>query len=357
MKMEESYKININKNNRMSKAIKKSFKELCEYYDSYQDYRYKILNHPKILEYLFRNPLIKRDNLVEVIEVTNDEFNPVKISDTQLVEIDTLFSPAYIKIMKYQNKYNQYLLETNRNINLIKQLPMIPLTSPNIMIISKILFKMKIDHVINWSFKIEDEHVSALKVKPYIFDQEFNLDFFGIIFIETENDMIHKMILFAIEYDQSSKKIRIEDHLKQYYLRQMNVHLLRLNNKLNLVSEIKKFISRIKKTKSYVIKNGLKLPLNLNVSDELSQFYENYEYNHKLFLKYYDKNKNDDLELESDTEDDEGKPGDEASVVSKEFVKSLVRKKVIGKSSKLEKKIAESDEISDKDIRRFIYED
>jgi len=203
--------------------------------------------------------------------------------------------------------------------------------SPNIEKISKKLDEINIRHVINWTFKHDEEYVSANKIKPYSFDVDLRINFLGLIFVGKKK-LIKKMVLFAIEYDESGKEFRISDYLKQYYLRQMNVHLLRLNNKMNLRKEINRFIKEILDSSTYVVMNGLIKTIKNDVSNKLNIFYENYEYNHNLYYKYYDKKKMEgveDLKEDNRIEKYGEKPCDEASVVPAGFLESLMDGKYI----------------------------
>lgn len=86
-------------------------------------------------------------------------------------------------------------------------------------------------------------------------------DFYGILI--HENDMIH----FVIEYDgdyhfktnEESKKLHICDIIKQYYLRRMGIHLLRLNKKSNIELSIDVFFEKLIRDLLYVSIGALTL--------------------------------------------------------------------------------------------------
>ena len=92
-------------------------------------------------------------------------------------------------------------------------------------------------------------------------------DFYCVMF---ENG---KLIQWVIEFDgdQHEEKNDIfdfeknhqHDILKQYYLAEMNIHLLRLNNNNNTATNIVKFIKEILITDKYIIKNKIEPILKL----------------------------------------------------------------------------------------------
>jgi hypothetical protein len=121
------------------------------------------------------------------------------------------------------------------------------------------------------------------------------LDVYGIFFRGTADSLTCKMFQFSIIYDSKNKKIGPNDYALQYMLQQMNINLLRLRSKHKPMTEIKRFISKIKKGNNYIIQNGLRYVSGMNV--DLSAFHEQYNYNRLNFLRYYDKTKNEDLSI------------------------------------------------------------
>lgn len=111
----------------------------------------------------------------------------------------------------------------------------------------------------------------------------------------------NKFFQFVIEYDgdQHYDKIKLYDFdtchrhdiLKQYYLAQLNIHLLRLTNNSDIKKSIIDFINKIILTNQYVIINAIK-PIKELFNDNtahkgLSQFYNL----NKIF--YYESKKNE----------------------------------------------------------------
>lgn len=323
-----------------STIIKKLIIIMSKIYDAYEDDKKVILNHPKMLEYLFGGPIIKRDNLIDAIKVTPDICVPIILSKNQAQEIELWFISALNSMEQYGKLFvnyykiiKKYTAEKGSKINFNKQIPSTGLIiSSNINKIMDILYKLNICYVIDWSFKNEDEYVNAALAKPYYFGMRIKIDFLGCIFIKTQEYLTNKMVLFAIIYDYNSKQFDKDDHLKQYYLRQMNIHLLRLNSKLDLVSEIKKFIRKIKKSKTYVLSNGLATPIGLDVGDELKLFYQNYDYNHTIYMKYYDKKKYDNIDIPDEPIDMDmysDKPCDESVEINQDLFKKIIGSKYI----------------------------
>lgn len=321
-------------------AIKQLYKTMCSIYEKSREEQHAMLNHPRILEYLFHRPLIKNNN--------NTESYPILLTSVESQEIQSLFitlmdyNEGYYKMYRQYSKLKNDPKVNSQSINnLDKNLPLCDLSlSLNMQLITAILDKLNIDHVINWSFNYSEDHVNSTKIKPYSFDidGDIRVDFFGCMFIKTKSILTKKMIMFAIEYDHMQKKITDRDHLKQYFLRKMNIHLLRLNNNCNMKAVIKKFLQKIRQCDNYIIINGLaQRTINLDsvcidskstAKQIIDSFYSNYEYNHCIYLKYHDKYKkldldNDDIEINTDQIIDEDDAPGAVMPVSDAFFKKF----------------------------------
>lgn len=120
--------------------------------------------------------------------------------------------------------------------------------------------------------------------------------------------LIHnkQLFLFVIEYDGGFHFLEKTDFidpiayhrrdiLKQYYLSQMNIHLLRLNDNLNIGSSIIDFMNKIIDSDTYIIDKQIKLRKELfdddNVHNGLIYFNDCMEairYNHEEEIKQYE---------------------------------------------------------------------
>jgi hypothetical protein len=151
----------------------------------------------------------------------------------------------------------------------------------------------------NWSFVQDGERLSVKDERPFLYNQTFVYDFYGIMIRSyKKGGSKHKFIQFVILYDDDShfnqlnKNIHTEDILKQYYLFQMNIHLLRLNKQSNIKEEIITFFRKIIKVNDYIAMNTiipegpLFLPVKKYLEDDtdLNIFKEDYKYNHILSI-------------------------------------------------------------------------
>lgn len=311
----------------------------------------EMLNHPKVIEYLFHKSISKFTSIKKATKLMqNDYVKNVELGSVDISKIDSYFVLIQDMREKYILAYEQYqkCLAEYKSITKSKMkpehnLPYTPNISPTFLKISDILDSYKTNHIMKWSFFVKAEANSLAKVTPYNFDLNFEVDFYGSM-INKENRMVQFVILF------DTNKIDYQDYLKQLYLATMNIHLLRLNSELELKTEIKSFLKKILKTDEYTICNPLpsitfKKKENADIKEKLEIFYENFQPNHIIYLKYYagkvDDTLNDALDDESDDELDNklndisadinikhlysDQPPDEACRVSDNFFKSIVR--------------------------------
>lgn len=251
--------------------------------DIYLGEKKTLLNHHKMIEYLFNKPL---EHLVQPNNIKYDSsVKIVRLPKNAIIEITSHFF---------------ILLETQRRFDLIVQLyekQLDPKMIPKQMIsddhaldekkfIMKILdkyeFKFKLSYVYNWNFKQNGEHLSLAKLPTVNMEQQFVYHFYGILINHGQ------MVQFVIEYDP----IKMNRHeqqvavIKQQILFQKNIHLLRLNQKMNLQKEIVYFLRKIKYAISYTIHNPIKTNvINKRIIQEMELFTSNYQYNHLIYLK------------------------------------------------------------------------
>ena len=175
----------------------------------------------------------------------------------------------------------------------------------------------------SWSFDLGEDVLEG--------QINFNLDLKVDIFGFTTRNM--RLALFAVEIGPKNTW----DHIiKQYILRQMNIHLLNIHSGIGLETRVKEFIRAVEVRNEYVIMGRVEIG---HVRDKfelkdhksyLETFYKFYKENHVVYLRKSRKEPRYDLYLEADDEivRDDGPP-DNGVVVSNEFFDSLRRLKGI----------------------------
>lgn len=282
-----------NKNNiilqKITNKIEKNINFLKTKFIFIEANKKKFLNHPKILEYLFSMPIIERDTISESIKACSNDIIPVILSDKDSMVIDDIITDLYSSIIEYLKHYEKFINKLNildmTSEAIISLLPFVPNNSNKHIEIKTTLKESSILYYIEqWSFTVCDKYINARKPIPYIYKSSLTVDYFVL----AEN-MKNEIILFAIEFD---KKKNVDTYLKQYYLRQMNIHLLYLDNKSDIKKKIKSFIIKILKNTTYIISNGyipkkIKTNKSDNIITRLRLFSHDYNHNHNVYLKYY----------------------------------------------------------------------
>ena len=305
-------------------SISKTSLILIKKNTEFNELKKRYLNYSKVAEFLFNKPTKKKiitdyDNSVKNVYLDPDSMPFLEFGLNRLLDI--LFGYGrYLR--KYLDLIKEYTKITNDKplFPKIRYLPVYTQLSGKereiINILERIKNKYKLDYVFKWNFVTEGERFSVVEKIPINFSNDFVYDFFGQIIYDD------RLILFVIEYKDD---IDEKDFIKQHILFQMNIHLLRLNQKSNLVTEIKKFFSKISMTDEYVIKNKIIFdPDSLNELDELTNFIKEYQDNHMAYLK---NPKKKDLERNETMEISE-EPIEEKTVVKKDLLKKLVDKKI-----------------------------
>lgn len=268
-------------------AIFKIVQILNKSYLQILEQKKKFLNHPIMLGYFFYRPIIRTSNLQRAINLLKDVPPKRVVLGPDRPIIETLFLELYQALGEYQIDYRRYLTIvskyhqlTGTKPNLDKKLNFVPKITKGTDIVGKMLEKISADYVPNWSFKLLDEKLIVHEKRPYSFQTDLKVDFLGYVIGPKD-----RLVMYAIIFDED--KLTIGDYLKQYFLQKMNIHLLRLNKKLKIGSEIKLFLNEIKNSQKYIIKNGLDIE-NFKYSTKilLLQFYSDYQYNHINCLRY-----------------------------------------------------------------------
>ena len=323
---------------------------LSDRYQAYTETKKELINHPKIIEYLFNKPIDKISKLSDLLIDYDSLITKIVLLDNKdFDQLKSYFDTLCLLLVVYSEKHDEYekclgqIKTTSNKFSKINYLPKISDLSTNKQKIMAILDKLesqkKILYVNQWSFIQEGKNVSLSKMATVNYQHSFVYDFFGMIFTRGQ------MILFMIQYDDSTHfdtsaekiiDIHITDLTIQYILFRINIHLLRLNKKSNFKEEIDAFLNRIKTSTHYVIQNPIRPIVKLfgdKVNDELVQFSKDYKYNHIIALKEpekkIDKYDPDYIRIENQIDEDllvESAP-DRGTIISKDFINQILKEK------------------------------
>lgn len=303
--------------------ISRQGKILLKLYNEYLLIKKKYLNYPKITEYLFNKPVVRKIKWQYDGEIKPVFMDPVSIPFLDIAVnnlLDTLlsFSTEYAKYLDMVNKYTN-IVGKKLSMPNVKYLPIYADLGDAEKRIIKILESLKqkyqMDYVYKWDFVVNGIRSNNRQKYPINYSNDFVYDFFGQIIYDG------KLILFVIEYCDD---VTEQDIMKQHVLFQMNVHLLRLDKKSNILSEIKDFIKKIIATEKYVMCNGINHELD---TDALNIFITEYKQNHIAFLKNPPP---EDLPRyqEFDVNDLDDEPDEDAIAVKPDTVNKIVKKKI-----------------------------
>jgi hypothetical protein len=308
--------------------------EMSKFYEKYLAEKHELVNHQKIIEYLFNKSTQKITKIKDLIVDYDSTIKTVRLEETDKNAIIVNFMTMNGLFDKYMDLYKKSVYAQKMNLFHLKQ------QTRERQIINKILYKcenhFKLSYVPNWSFEIKGEHTSLSKRPTVNLEQKYVYDFFGMT-------MNHgQLVLFVIEFDDEFNNYTNEQHVndifRQHTLFQLNINLLRLDKKSDFRKEIVGFLKRIRNTTEYVIQNPMKaivkafntLPASV-MKEKMDQFVTDYEYNHLIYLKYpikreprYDSDDDDffDKQIEVDKE-----PADTAILVHADDLEKVLRKK------------------------------
>lgn len=275
---------------------------ISKYYEEYENLRFQLLNHPKIIEYLFNKPLEKHKFVGDLTFDFDCTVKTVMLSSKDNLKIGNFFIYMDEQISKYNKVYKnsgQYKSHFDKQFFI----PLEKLSDPEkkiYHIMEKLGKKYELYCFSKWKFKVEGEHTSLGKLPTINFDLNISCDFFCCMLYK------HQLHLFVIEYDSNSHhdvksenfiKIHLNDLLKQHYLFQMNIHLLRLNKDSDIKKEIKNFIKEVIEGSNYVISGQIEPMFKFRkpiCGEYLKTFNTDYAYNHNIYLKIAARSKNID---------------------------------------------------------------
>ena len=265
------------------------------------------LKDTTIRHYLFTQNYTCAKSLANLINITCEPkpFNPVKLSSLtksiiklectsqhKLNQFKINYICAHQKYITFAKKHKSEisaLLENSRISNYITRKLGLSLNfvknhgtkisfSTGEMKILKHLCKKKLIHYQNYRFSFCKNKISL------------SFDFLCVIIKEDS------LVMFVVEFDgdqhfkQNSlydfKSNHQRDILKQHYLRQLNIHLLRLNEESDFEEELDNFIKKVSKTGVYLCQNPIE-PIEELFNDDSEHSGLCY-FNH-----FYDKHGND----------------------------------------------------------------
>lgn len=270
-------------------ARSKFVNELREIRKMFDVEKIQLLNHVKMIEYLFNKPTRKIEYLDEILIDYEDTVRCVMLDPGDEEYITTAFTKLCSLFNDYSEKYVA---------GLSKYLPTYDDLGKEERSIDKILDNLalsinyKLYHLPRWSFYQKGKEDLALVEKKYVRLPRLRCHFYGILI---NND--GKLSQFVIEYDSDRHfdtgaikfpNIHINDIIKQYYLFQLSVHILRLRKHSDFEREIKHFLDSLIKTNEYVSMHPIRanaLLFNHVKNSKIVAFNKDYRYDHLLYLR------------------------------------------------------------------------
>ncbi|MEM3062950.1 MAG: hypothetical protein QW303_05340 [Nitrososphaerota archaeon] len=281
--------------------------KICEVYEGEKK---TLLNHPKMIQYLFNKPMKNVITAKDLATQTNYPVRKIFVGEEEKMEIFCIFNVLNEELYRYNLLYNKYVNKTNQKskIRVLTFLPILSQVSSSDRRIIRTLEDLSKSYCLcytyQWSFG----------------EQKLVHDFYVIL--------VHKnrLIQFVIEHRIEND---VEDIVRQYILFQMNVHLLRLVDKKQIKKRIVKFVDKLTKTNHYLVVHGREMDqkniANILRNEYFITFRRNYQHNHIIYLKM----KCTDNEFSDESSDTSvaKEPVDDFSVVSEETFKKLVGKR------------------------------
>jgi hypothetical protein len=346
--------------------IAKTGKELSRIYEEFLIEKHDYINHKKTIEYLFNKPLKKVLSYYDLMTVNYD--SSIKLIRLELKEKDKINGHVFLMnefLSKYSNEYESYgkylkiyEQQYKKSFNELLKFNYLPAKSElnihekNIVQIlnriGDVSNNKEFNFVYKWNFKVEGEHTHLMKLPTVNYQQLFVYDFYGIVIRHSQ--LVHFVILFDDDchFDSSPfceqkvfkdfENIHRNDILKQFMLCQMNIHLLRLNKRSNLKTEILSFVKRIRSSTEYVIEGKIKPIARLfqskEIVEELALFREDYKYNHLIYSKIplkknpkYDSSDDEYFECQSIKDNYSKVAVDSGVMVSCDVLKNIIKDK------------------------------
>ncbi|MEM0353957.1 MAG: hypothetical protein QXW79_00110 [Thermoplasmata archaeon] len=285
---------------------------LYNIYKNYENEKKTLLNHPKMIQYLFNRPIKKVINAKDLAIQTNYPIRKIHIEKEEEMEIFCIFNVLNEELYRYNLLYNKYVNKTNQKskIKVLTYLPILTHLSSNdrkiIQTLEELSKKYSLSYTYHWTFG----------------KQNLMHDFY-IILVHN-----NRLIQFVIDHRIGCE---VDDIVRQYILFQLNVHLLRLVDRKQIKKNIIKFVDKLTKTHHYLVLHEKKINQK-NISNILQNkcfisFCKDYQRNHIIYLKM--KRSDDNFSDEDSDTSIINQPVDIFSVVSQETFKKLTGKRII----------------------------
>lgn len=280
----------------MSK-VKKLGLTLSKRYESFVQQKIELMNHPKMIEYLYNKPII---NVREIEDLVVDHDSTVRLVRLDMTQLNLEIRPCMFmlrEIMRlYDETYHSYCKHTKKN-NIMRNLAIKSDLSSLERSVYKFLEKCEqrnlLSYLYKWSFVIpHHELTSVLQKYPINYTHPQVYDFYGMIFSHKQLVQFVIMCDDDTHYDDTNSDfmdIHLNDIILQFILFQMNIHLLRLNKRSLVHSQIKKFLKKINNSTEYVCIGAIQPQLDIIKQFEFHQDSTGFE-NLTNFLSEYRKN-------------------------------------------------------------------
>ena len=286
----------------MSTKTKKIGLILNKRYDAFQQQKIELMNHAKIIEYLYNKPCLRVRDLRDLVTRKSDNIRIVRLDSNQmnlqirplmfmLRELMRLFGESY-------EQYKKYAKKTKMATIFFGHLPTESSLSTFERSVLGILDYYELHNILSyvykWSFVIPHAELkTSYQLPPLNYTHPQVYDFYGMTY--SHKQLIHFVIMCDNKTHHDTNhpnfpQVHLNDIIIQFILYQQNINLLRLNAKFPIKNQIKKFLKTIRNTTEYVCVGGIKPHYELfnqmeTLPNDLINFMSEYEANHKIYIK------------------------------------------------------------------------
>lgn len=288
-------------------VLKKEGLKLSGHYEKYLVAKKRLINHDKMVEYIFNKSMMKIDGPRDLITSHKMMKNyPIRLvrlekgEPIQIIKYFTIINKALYTFVHTNTSCKKYLesVKKNKIVDIFHCLPLVEELSKKKQYIIKVLDTFEYTHnmiyIYEWSMAQEGVHLTVFHKPEINYGQPFVYDFYGITI---DHGLLNQFVILyddETHFDLSSKdynNIHVNDIYKQHILFQMNIHLLRLNRKSKILDEITSFLDKIINATNYISINPItpqKKLFNKNAKKyipDLDNFAKDYNYNHVVYSK------------------------------------------------------------------------
>lgn len=267
-------------------------KSLTIQHENFEAERKHLLNNPRILQYLFEHPIHDRDDLVSASTALDPNCNPLHPPSIEVSNIDN----SLIALMDARHNYaklyervqaHRSSLPPNKRPRLLVPYRPRPRPNPTLERMEDRLDDMGISFTTTFPFSLIEQHTNGAAPKPYNFEYDLTVDLLGCICDREDGSLHCRMYLFAIIDDTAKRQFTIKDHIDQYCLQRMRIHLFRIDHR-STPNDLTRFVRGIKRKGTYQSFNSLvhRVP-NAMSQPSIIQFHTDYKYNHTTFCRHY----------------------------------------------------------------------